>query len=176
MNAKTKANVAWIQHEIFELIKQASAVVVAIVTLGGFVVTAWSYFGWWIPLSAQQHSSDMKIIRDSIDTQYNQLKRETLSNRLEVLQMRVTNLLTEMHSIDDAIAVHQRNATNPTVSKEDQDISKRRIVALNDTKEVFASRLRQVYTHMGKIREAMLKLPYDTRLGDIEEYKELQQP
>lgn len=169
------ANAAWIQHEIFELIKQASAVVVAIVTLGGFIVTAWTYFGWWVPLSAQQHASDMKVIKDSIDTQYNQLKRETLSNRLEVLQMRVTNLMTDIHSIDDAIAVHQRNAANPNVSKDDQDISKRRIVTLTDTKEVLSARLRQVYTHMGKLRDVMIKLPYDPRIGDIEEYKEIQQ-
>lgn len=175
MTPKSRANVAWIQHEIFELIKQASAVVVAIVTLGGFVVTAWSYFGWWIPLSVQQHSVDIRGIKENIDLQYNQLKRETLSNRLEVLQMRVTNLLTEIHSVDDAIAVHERNSTNPTVVLEDREISKRRVVVLKDNKDTLALRLRGVYTHMDKIRQAMSKLPYDPRLGDIEEYKELPQ-
>lgn len=175
MTPKSKANVAWIQHEVFELIKQASAVVVAIVTLGGFVVTAWSYFGWWLPLSVQQHTTDLRGIKENIDLQYNQLKRETLSNRLEVLQMRVTNLITEIHNLDDAMAVHERNATNPTVVLEDREISKRRIIILKDTKDALALRLKTVYTHMDKIRQAMAKLPYDPVLGDIEEYKELQQ-
>jgi hypothetical protein len=173
MTPKSKANVAWIQHEIFELIKQASAVVVAIVTLGGFIVTAWSYFGWWVPLSVQQHAADIKGIKENIDLQYNQLKRETLSNRIEVLQMRVTNLLTEIHNIDDAIAVHERNAANSSVSVDDKEVSKRRIVTLKDNKDTLAIRLRAVYVHMGKLRDAMLRLPYDPRLGEIEEYKEL---
>lgn len=172
----TGDNVKWVKHEVFELIKQASAVVLAIVTLGGAIVSAWTYFGWWIPLSIQQHALDIRVLKDNLDLQYNQLKRETLSNRIEVLQMRVTNLITDIHNVEDAIVVHQRNIANPTVSPEDREVSKRRIVTLNDTKEVLASRLRQVYIHMGKLREAMLRLPYDPKIGDIEVFSDKEDP
>lgn len=167
-----KENVAWLQHEALELVKQASAVVVAVVTLGGFIVTFWSYLGLWVPVSTSTHNGDISAIRTTINSSYNQLKRMTLANRIETLQMRVTNLAAEIHNIEDGIAVHTRALANPQVSEQDKEISKRRIVILQDLLKWTTERQRLVHIQIGKVRSAMIKLPYDPQLGDIEELRD----
>jgi hypothetical protein len=164
-----KEDSQWLQHEAFDLLKQASAVVIAIVTLGGFIATTWNYFGFWIPISTSKHEADLVTIRASLAGQYNYLKRLTLANRVESYQMRITNLSGEVHSIEDAIAVHQRALNNPQVTEQDKEISRRRIATLQDNLKWVIERQKVVYAHMDKIREAIAKLPYDPSLGDLEE-------
>jgi hypothetical protein len=142
-----KENSEWLQHEAFELLKQASAVVIAVVTLGGFIATTWNYFGFWIPISTSKHEADLATIRASLAGQYNYLKRLTLANRVESYQMRITNLSGEVHSIEDAIAVHQRAPNNPQVTEQDKEISRRRIATLQGHSEVDPSRDRGLSIH-----------------------------
>lgn len=167
-----RENVTWIKHEAFELVKQASAVVVAIVTLGGFIITSWGYLDLWIPESTQKHAEDIKKLEDTNNALYNQLKRMALESRIEILQMRVTNLAGQTHDMEDAIAVHQRAINNSQVPDSDKEIAKRRIVQLNENLKWTVERQRGVYANIAKIREAMLKLPYDPNLGDISELRE----
>jgi hypothetical protein len=169
----TPENRKWVNHEIFEILKQASAVIVATVTLGGFVVTTWKYLNLPVPLSAATHQRDMKSIQDQIVNQYAQLKRETLANRLEVMQMRITNIANEIHNAEDAIAVHTRSLNFTEMTAIDKEVARRRIINLTEAKDTWVTRQRAIYIHMDKIREAMNRLPYDPKLGDIYNYTEV---
>lgn len=160
-------NKKWVWSELTEIAKQASAVIVATVTLGGFVVTTWKYLDLPVPTSVNKHNQDMKSIESRIDNQYAQLKRMSIENGISIMQMRITNIAVEMHNMDDAIAVHQRSLVNAGFSEPDKEIAKRRIVTLIEGKESLIMRQKVIYSQIDKMREAMSKLPYDPKIGDI---------
>lgn len=166
----------WAKHEFFEVIKQASAVVVAMVTLGGFTITMWSYFGFWVPLSAHRHEEDLKTIRTETTTQYNSLKRSAITTRADILQMRITVLADQVRTAQEAIAAYDRALVNPGVSEQDKEIARRRTVILKHDVEWTTERQRLVYIQIGKLREILTKLPYDARYGDIDDIPGLEDP
>lgn len=166
----------WTKHEILEVIKQASAIVLALSAIGGFLITTWKYFDLPLPISLKQHVEDVEQLRNDNIKQFNALRRMTLGNRIETLQMRVTNLYRSIHDIEDAIAIHKRSLSNPQVTEEDKQTARRRIITLGDELEITKKRLSQVYAHMGKIREAMLTIPYDPKYGDVEDMQQVEFP
>lgn len=163
----TPENKKWVWSELTEIAKQASAVIVATVTLGGFVVTTWKYLDLPIPTSVNAHNRDMKNIEARIDNQYAQLKRMSIENGISIMQMRITNIAVEIHNMDDAVSVHQRSLINTQFPDADKDVARRRIVTLIEAKESLIMRQKAIYAQITKMQDAMQKLPYDPKIGDI---------
>lgn len=165
----------YLREELIPFIKEVAAIALALSVVGGFIVGAWSYFGFWLPLSIQQHSRDILGLRREVELSFKGLRRGILLNRIDTYQGRITVLIRAQHEIEDALLVHKRIVENEAATFTDKEVSRRRISTLTDEQDLFKERLRIAYAELDRMRMMLSMIPYNPEYGDVDETRDPRQ-